>query len=72
MMAPVRVARSIMNFGLKLLLHVPEHVGQNEPAFGVGVDDLDGLAGHGGDDVAGPLGVAVRHVLDEADRRRRR
>ena len=54
-------------FRLELLGHVPEHVGQHEAAFGVGVDDLDGLARHRGDDVAGPLRVAVGHVLDEAD-----
>ena len=67
MMAPVSVARSIMNCGLKRSCAVPEHVGQHEPAFGVGVDDLDGLAGHRGDDVAGTLRIAVGHVLDEAD-----
>ena len=45
-----------------------DHVGEHEPAFRVGVDDLDGLARHRGDDVAGALRVAVRHVLDQADR----
>ena len=44
-----------------------QHVGKHEAAFGVGVDDLDGLARHGLDDVAGPLRLAVGHVLDEAD-----
>ena len=52
---------------LEAVLHVPEHVGEDEAALGVGVDDLDGLARQRGDDVAGALGVAVGHVLDEAD-----
>ena len=56
-----------MNCGLKRSCDVPEHVGEHEAALGVGVDDLDGLAGHRGDDVARALRVAVRHVLDEAD-----
>ena len=55
---------------LEAVLRVPERIGEHEPAFGVGIDDLDGLAGHRRDDVAGPIGVAVGHVLDEADRRR--
>ena len=67
MIAPVSVARLIMNCGLKRSLAVPERVGQHEPAFGIGVDDLDGLARHRGDDVAGTLGVAVGHVFDQAD-----
>ena len=54
-------------FRLELLRHVPEHVGQHQAAFGVGVDDLDGLARHRGDDIAGALRVAVGHVLDQAD-----
>ena len=66
-MAPVSVARSTMNCGLKRSWRVPERVGEHEPAFGVGVDDLDGLPGHGFHDVAGALGVAVGHVFDEAD-----
>ena len=65
MMAPVRVARLTMNFGLKRSLRVPERVGQHEAAFGVGVEHLDGLARHRGDDVARPLRVAVGHVLDQ-------
>ena len=48
-----------MNFGLKRSCDVPEHVGEHEPALRVGVDDLDRLAGQGGDDVARALGVAV-------------
>ena len=44
----------------------PGHgVRQHEPSFGVGIDHLDRLSRHRGHDVAGPLGVAVRHVLGE-------
>ena len=64
MMAPVSVARSTMNFGLKRSLAVPERIGQHEAALGVGVDHLDGLARHRGDDVARALRIAVDHVLD--------
>ena len=46
MMAPVSVARSMMNFGLKRVLGVVDRVGEHEPAFGVGVDDLDRPPGH--------------------------
>ena len=46
-----------------LLPRVPERVGEHEAALGVGVGDLDRLAVGGGDDVAGPVGVAARHVL---------
>ena len=34
-------------FRLEAILAVPDGVGQDEAAFGVGVDHLDGLAGHG-------------------------
>ena len=44
---------------LEAVVAVPERIGQHEAAFGVGVEDLDGLARHRGDDVAGPLGIAV-------------
>ncbi len=51
---------------------VGEAVGEDEAAFGVGVDDLDGFSGlvtegHGGLNVAGLLGFAVGHVLSGAD-----
>ena len=46
-------------FRLEALVDVVQHVGQHEPAFGVGVDDLDGLPRHGVDDVARPLRLAV-------------
>ena len=44
---------------LEAFFCVGERVGKHEAAFRVGVDDLDGLAGHGGDDVAGALRIAV-------------
>ena len=52
---------------------VGETVGQDEAALGVGVDDVDGLAGpvggygHCGHHVAGFVGFAVGHVLCGAD-----
>ena len=46
MTAPVSVARSIIALRLEPLLGVAEHVGEHEAALGVGVDHLDGLAGH--------------------------
>ena len=64
--APVRVARSMIAFGLYVALRLGDRVAQHQAAFGVGVDDLDRLARHGGDDVARALGIAVRHVLDQA------
>ena len=51
---------------LVLRLRVPEQIGENEAALGVGVDDLDRVALHRGDDVAGTRGAARGHVLDEA------
>src|SRR6185437_8239028 len=54
-------------FRLELLGRVPERVGQHEPSFGVGIDDLDGLPRHRRDDIAGALRIAVGHVLDHAD-----
>jgi hypothetical protein len=48
-------------------LGVVQAVGEDESAFGVGIHDLDGLTGHGGDDVAGFEGFAVGHVLAGAD-----
>ena len=47
-----------------------EAVGQDEPALGVGVVDLDRDAGLGAHDVAGLHRVAGRHVLGRADHAR--
>src|SRR5207248_10646267 len=38
-----------------------------EAAFGVGIDDLDGLSRHRLDDVARPLGFTVWHVFTKPD-----
>ncbi len=46
-----------------LVLSVGESVGQNEPAFCVGVADLNRLAGHGGVDVAALVGVCACHIV---------
>ena len=46
---------------------VHQPVGQDQPALGVGVDDLDGGAVHGGEDIAGLDRVAARHVLRRGD-----
>jgi hypothetical protein len=48
-------------------LGVVQAVGEHEAAFGVGVDDLDRLAGHCGEDVARFVGAAVGHVFRGAD-----
>src|SRR5690606_26059933 len=40
---------------LEALLRIPEHICEYEPAFSVSIEHLDRLAGHGCDDVAGPL-----------------
>ncbi len=48
------------------LLHPGDRVAQHQPAFGIGVEDLDRLARHRGDDITGALGVAVGHVLDQS------
>ena len=53
-----------------LLPRVGDSIRQNQAAFRIGVDHLDGLAGHGGDDVAGTLRPAARHVLHARESRR--
>src|SRR5208337_4803351 len=49
------------------LAGVAEAVGQDEAAFGVGVDDFDRLAGHGDLNVSGLLRFAGGHVFGGAD-----
>src|SRR5262249_22492263 len=49
------------------LLCIGQAVGEDEATFGVGVDDVDGLAGHGGEDVGWLVGLAGWHVLSGAD-----
>src|ERR1700730_7894248 len=38
-------------------------VGQDKPAFCIGIQDLDGFAGHGGLDIAGLLEFSADHVF---------
>jgi hypothetical protein len=42
---------------------VGERVGEDEPPFGVGVEDFDGLAAVGPEHVTRPVGVPTGHVL---------
>ena len=61
--------------GCSELAGVGETVGQDKPAFGIGVDNLNGLAGfvggegHGRLHVAGFLRSSGRHVFRRADHR---
>ena len=52
---------------LEPVLGVPERVGENQAPLGVGVDDLDGGTAHRGEDIAGTIGGARGHVLDQPD-----
>ena len=52
---------------LEALLRVPQYIGEHEAAFGIGVQHFDSLPRHRRDNVARSLGIARRHVLDEAD-----
>ena len=45
-------------------LRVGQRVAQDQAAFGVGVADFDGLAGHRGEHVGRAVAVGVGHVLD--------
>ena len=57
------------------LLRVPERIAEDQPAFGVGVDDFHGLAAGAANDVARPRRAAARHVLgrrNDADHAARR
>ena len=49
-------------FGI-VAIHIGEGIAQHQATLGVGVEHLDGLAGHGGEDVTRAIGVAARHVL---------
>jgi len=51
---------------------VGERVDEDQAALCVGIDHLDGLAGHAGDDIAGALGAAAGHILDGGDQGRHR
>ena len=56
--------RGDVNYGIGIeFRRVSERVAQDEAAFGVGVENLDGLAGHGGDDIARLGGAAGGQVF---------
>ena len=42
-----------------------EHIGQDQPPFGIGVEDLDRLAAAGSQHVAQLIGVAAKHVFHQ-------
>src|SRR5690554_757334 len=48
-------------------LDVGEGIAQHQAAFGVGVEDFNGHAAQGGDNVAGARGAAIRHVFGSGD-----
>ena len=49
------------------LLGVSDAVGQDQAAFGVGIDHLDGFAGHGDLHVAGLLRAAAGHIFGRTE-----
>ena len=66
MQAPVSVARSRTRSRF-LLDGITQGIGQDQPALGVGVQDLDGLAVAHRQDVAELHGPAAGHVLGEGE-----
>ena len=54
----------IHQVGATQTARVRQGIGQNETSLGIGIQNLDGFAGHGGDDIAGALGAAAGHVFD--------
>ena len=44
-------------------LNVGQHVAQYQTTFGVGVQHLNGLAGHGGQHITRTISAAARHVF---------
>ena len=54
------------SLGMMLPLHPSDTIAQHQAPFGVGIEYLDRLSGHRGQDVAGPDRVAVGHILDQA------
>ena len=70
-MWPVRVATSMITSGsCSTARH--QAVGEDQPALGVGVEHLDGLAAVHREHVAGPHRGAGDHVLGQAGVRRDR
>jgi len=58
-----REGGGVHQVGAALLAGVGEGIGEDEPAFGICIDDFDGFAGHGRDNIARALGAAARHVF---------
>ena len=54
----------IDNVGAAELLRVRNGVDQDEAAFRIGVQDLNGFPGHRSNDVAGSLGFAAGHIFN--------
>mmetsp|Transcript_22419 Transcript_22419/g.45113 ORF Transcript_22419/g.45113 Transcript_22419/m.45113 type:complete len:310 (-) Transcript_22419:963-1892(-) len=54
-------------FASEFLVGVDESVGEGEASFGIGVEDLDGFAVGGGEDIGGDDGAATDHVLARSD-----
>ena len=46
-------------------IRIGQGVCQDQPAFGIGIENFDRFAGERCDDIAGALGFAVDHVLNE-------
>ena len=44
-----------------------QRVRQHQSAFGIGIQDFDGLAGHRCDNIARALRIGINHVFDKAD-----
>ena len=55
-------------FRLFKLLRIPQYIGQNEAPFSVRVENLNGLTGSRGENIAGADRVPVRHVFNEPDK----
>src|ERR1700682_4796805 len=58
-----REGGGIHQVGGSELFGIVNTVGKNQAAFGVGVQDLDGFAGHGGLNVTGLLRFAAGHIF---------
>src|SRR5579859_40703 len=58
-----RKSSGVNEMGGTKLLGVVDAVGEDEAALGVGVQNFDRFAGHGGLDIAGLLGASAGHVF---------
>ena len=62
-----RQGGEVDEMGRAVAQRVGQRVGEDEPSFGVGVDDLDRLAVRADHHVAGTLGCGAGHVLGGCD-----